>query len=38
VTPVTGSKNAFTDLALKRAGKARTVSCIIPPDVLQQFR
>jgi len=74
VTPVTGSKNAFTDLVLKRGGKtvptvdrsvtggsgrftfdypawaptrsvtldligkARTVSCIIPPDVLQQFR
>ena len=74
VTPVKGSKNAFTDLVLKRGGKAvpnagrsvtggggqftfdykawapmssltlelvgktRTISCVIPPDVLQQFR
>ena len=74
VTPVPGSKNAFTDLVVKRGGKpvqaairtisggtgnftfdysvwsptatvtlemigkARTISCVIPPEVLQQFR
>jgi hypothetical protein len=74
VTPVRGSKNAFTDLVLKRGGKtvptvdrsvtsgngrftfdypawaptgsvtldlvgkARTISCVIPREVLQQFR
>jgi hypothetical protein len=38
MTPVTGPTNAFTELVLKRVGKARTVSCVIPPDVLQQFR
>jgi hypothetical protein len=74
VTPVPGSKNALTDLVVKRGGKAvraavrtvsggtgnftfdyaawaptaavtldmvgkaRTVSCVIPPEVLQQFR
>jgi hypothetical protein len=74
VTSVGGSKNTFTDLVLKRSGKAmptvdrsvssgsgrftfdypawspsatvtlemvgktRTVSCVIPPSVLQQFR
>jgi hypothetical protein len=74
VTPVAGSKNVFSDLVLKRAGKAvpaavrtvsggtgnftfdyaawaptasvtlemvgnaRTVSCVIPPEVLRQFR
>ena len=74
VTPVRGAKNVFTDLALKRGGKAvapvdrsvsdgtgrftfdysawaptssvrldmvgkaRTISCVIPPAVLRQFR
>jgi hypothetical protein len=74
VAPVAGAKNPFTDLVLKRGGKAvsavdryeadgtgrftfdyapwaptasvtldlvgktRTVSCVIPPEVLQQFR
>jgi hypothetical protein len=74
VTPVPGSKNAFTNLVVKRGGKpvqpavrtvsggtgnftfdyaawrpnatvtlelvgkTRTVSCVIPPEVLQQFR
>jgi hypothetical protein len=74
VTPVRGSKNAFTDLVLRRGGKpvppvdravtdssgrftfdyapwapnrsvtldlvgkTRTISCVIPPAVLQQFR
>ena len=74
VTPVAGSKNALTDLVVKRGGKAvqpamrtvsggtgnftfdyaawapsatvrlemvgktRTVSCVIPPDVLRTFR
>lgn len=74
VTPVSGSKNALTDLVLKRGakvvgpvdrsvsdgagrftydysawaptttvrldmvGKTRTISCVIPPAVLKQFR
>jgi len=38
VTPVTGSTNAFANLVLRRVGKARTVSCVFPPDVLRQFR
>ena len=74
VTPVPGSKNALTDLAVKRGGKAvqptvrtvsggtgnftydypawaptgsvtlemvgktRTISCVIAPEVLRQFR
>lgn len=74
VTPVRGSKNAFTDLVVKRGGKTiqpalrtvsggtgnftfdyaawaptatvrlemvgrtRTVTCVIPPDVLRTFR
>ena len=74
VTPVRGSKNAFTDLVLRRGGKVvptvdrsvsggtgrftydypawaptapvrldligktRTISCVIPPAVLRQFR
>jgi hypothetical protein len=74
VTPAPGSKNAFTNLVVKRGGKtiqpavrtvsdgtgnftfdyaawaptaavtlemigkARTVSCVIPPDVLRTFR
>jgi hypothetical protein len=74
VTPAPGSKNVFTDVVLKRGGKAvppavrtvsggtgnftfdyaawaptssvtlqmvgtaRTISCVIPPEVLRQFR